>query len=76
MRCMYICMCNAVTDRDIRRAVAEGVRTFAELQQRTRCSTTCGCCMGEARACFKEALHAEEARADARPIGLPVFAAA
>lgn len=76
MRGMYICMCNAVTDRDIRRAVADGVRTFAQLQQRTRCSTTCGCCMSEARACFKDALRVEEAGADARPLELPAFAAA
>ena len=33
MRGMYICLCNAVTDHDIRREVADGVRTFAQLQQ-------------------------------------------
>lgn len=76
MRGMYICMCNAVTDHDIRQAVADGVRTFAELQMRTHCSTTCGCCMTEARACFKEALRAEQPTANARPLALPVFAAA
>lgn len=76
MRGMYICMCNAVTDRDIRHAVADGVRTFAQLQQRTQCSTTCGCCMGEARACFQQALRDEQAKAVSVPLGLPVFAAA
>jgi bacterioferritin-associated ferredoxin len=48
IRTMYICMCNAVTDHDIRRAAADGVR-FAELQTRTGCSDCCGCCESEAR---------------------------
>jgi bacterioferritin-associated ferredoxin len=46
---MYICLCNAVTDHDIRREVADGVHSFAELQARTGCSDCCGCCEREAR---------------------------
>lgn len=46
---MYVCVCNAVTDRDIRRAVEEGVETFEQLQARTGCSGCCGCCEVEAR---------------------------
>jgi bacterioferritin-associated ferredoxin len=41
---MYICLCNAVTDHDIRREAADGVRSFAELQARTGCSDCCGYC--------------------------------
>ncbi|BBD78858.1 (2Fe-2S)-binding protein [Aerosticca soli] len=54
---MYICLCRAVTDRDIRRAVDEGARSFAQLQERTGCSTCCGCCSADARACLDEALE-------------------
>ena len=53
---MYICMCNAVTDHDIRREAAAGVQTFAELQARTGCSDCCGCCEPEARATLETAL--------------------
>ncbi|MEI7035367.1 (2Fe-2S)-binding protein [Fulvimonas yonginensis] len=53
---MYICLCNAVTDHDIRRAAAEGVRSFDELQARTGCSDCCGCCEAEARATLESAL--------------------
>ncbi|MCE5233309.1 MAG: (2Fe-2S)-binding protein [Mizugakiibacter sp.] len=53
---MYVCICNAVTDRDIRRAVEAGVRGFAELQARTGCSTTCGCCEPLARQVLSEAV--------------------
>ena len=53
---MYICLCNAVTDHDIRREAADGVRTFNELQSRTGCSDCCGCCESEARATFDSAV--------------------
>jgi bacterioferritin-associated ferredoxin len=54
---MYICMCNAVTDGDIRRAASEGVHQFAELQARTGCSDCCGCCEQEARATLDMAVQ-------------------
>ena len=53
---MYICLCNAITDHDIRRAAADGVRSFSELQARTGCSDCCGCCEGEARSTLKDAM--------------------
>ncbi|MEO8777627.1 MAG: (2Fe-2S)-binding protein [Rhodanobacter sp.] len=55
MRAMYICMCHAVTDHDIRREAAAGVQTFDELQERTGCGDCCGCCQDEARATFVQA---------------------
>lgn len=69
MRAMYICLCNAVTDHDIRRAAAEGVRSFAELQARTGCSDCCGCCETEARATLNKAI--EQVTLD-----LPIFVTA
>jgi len=71
MRGMYICLCNAVTDHDIRREVADGVRTFAELQARTGCSDCCGCCESEARACLAQAIGQHESA-----VALPAFVAA
>lgn len=56
MRGMYICLCNAVTDHDIRRVAADGVHSFAELQARTGCSDCCGCCEQEARATLDKAV--------------------
>ena len=50
-------MCNAVTDGDIRRAAAEGVHHFADLQARTGCSDCCGCCEQEARATLDKAVQ-------------------
>ena len=41
---MYVCVCNAVSERAIREAVEGGVRTYGELQAETGCGTCCGCC--------------------------------
>ena len=41
---MYVCICNAVTERTIREAAASGVRTLSELSRRTGCSDCCGTC--------------------------------
>ena len=41
---MYVCVCNAVTDSDIRDAVDNGVCTIRQLRQKTGCTSTCGCC--------------------------------
>ena len=45
---MYVCICNGVTDHQIREAAANGCRTVAELTMRTGCGATCGSCLGMA----------------------------
>ena len=66
---MYVCMCNGVTDRTIRKAVDDGVRTLAELQRRTGCSGSCGSCAELAEEILRDALSR-------RAFALPVLAAA
>lgn len=51
---MYICICHAVTDRQIRAAIAEGVRSMRELRLKLGVCSSCGKC-GE---CAKELLDA------------------
>jgi len=45
---MFVCVCNAVTDRDIRRQAALGVDSLDELRLRTGCADCCGQCAEEA----------------------------
>jgi bacterioferritin-associated ferredoxin len=45
---MIICICKAVNDRAIRRAVAEGHDTFDALQFELGVGTCCGKCVGAA----------------------------
>jgi bacterioferritin-associated ferredoxin len=54
---MYICICNAVTDSDIRQAVDGGVRNLRQLKQQTGCSTGCGNCQQAAREALNDALR-------------------
>lgn len=56
---MYVCVCNAVTDRQIRRAVRGGVLTFEQLQAVLQVSTCCGRCEPFARTVLAEAVAAE-----------------
>jgi bacterioferritin-associated ferredoxin len=54
---MYICICNAVTDRDIKRAVEDGACSLNCLQETLAVSTCCGQCAENATACLERALH-------------------
>jgi len=47
---MYVCVCNAITDREIRGAVALGARSLADLQSTLGVATCCGRCADCARA--------------------------
>lgn len=44
---MYVCMCEAVTDHEIRSAVEDGASTVAEVMACTRAGTRCGACRSE-----------------------------
>ena len=41
---MYVCVCNAVTDREIRGAVKLGARSLADLQDTLGVATCCRRC--------------------------------
>jgi len=73
IRPMYVCVCNAVRDRDLREAAASGVRCFDELKRRTGVSTCCGRCEDTARQVFSAALEPRERSsvADLMPGALP-----
>ncbi|MCB1553684.1 MAG: (2Fe-2S)-binding protein [Xanthomonadales bacterium] len=41
---MYVCLCAAVTEKDIEQQFGEGVDSLDALASRTGCGTVCGCC--------------------------------
>ena len=53
---MYVCVCNAVTDSDIRDAVDDGVHTLKHLRRTTGCGSTCGNCEEMAAEVLRQAL--------------------
>ena len=59
---MIVCVCHRVSDRDIQRAVASGVRCFEVLQDDTCLASSCGCCHDCAREVFDAAVVASPVR--------------
>lgn len=41
---MYVCICNGITDKQIRQAAESGVEDFWELQRRLGVASGCGSC--------------------------------
>lgn len=41
---MFVCICNAVTDHQIKETVAAGAVTLSDLQAQLGVATCCGCC--------------------------------
>ena len=60
---MYICVCNAITDREIRQCAELGAQTFDELRDCLGVATCCGKCEGTAREIFSERGLCANARA-------------
>ena len=58
---MYVCICNGVTDHQIRDATAAGVRSMAELTMRTGCGAACGTCVDMATAILEANAPARQA---------------
>jgi len=58
---MYVCVCNAVTDREIRGAVKLGVCTLDDLSATLGVATCCRRCTDCARQVLDEALGARPA---------------
>ncbi|MFP7723097.1 (2Fe-2S)-binding protein [Lysobacter sp. A3-1-A15] len=52
---MYVCICNGVTERDIRQAAEAGCRSLPELTMRTGAGANCGSCVDMAASLLDEA---------------------
>ncbi len=54
---MYICICKAVTDREIREAVQDGATTVRSLRKQLGCTGQCGKCKQQVREIRDETLR-------------------
>jgi len=52
---MYVCVCKAVTDQQIRKAAEDGARTLSDLRRELGVTLDCGRCASCAQQCLKEA---------------------
>lgn len=51
---MYVCICKAVTEAQIHRAIENGATRLRDLQQELGVATQCGACAGCARGLLSE----------------------
>lgn len=63
---MYVCVCMAVTDRQIREAAAAGARNLKDLRRDLGVTSECGSCATHARRCLAEAIERQRQAARAK----------
>ncbi len=51
---MYVCICNGITDRQIREAIAEGASSVEELHDTLGVASQCGSCSEHALSLIHE----------------------
>ena len=56
---MYVCICNAITDKQIRKAAKAGVKDLWDLQRELGVASGCGSCKDVASDILRE--HREQA---------------
>ena len=57
---MYVCICNGVTDHEIRQAAEAGCKTMAELTMRTGAGACCGSCVEAATELLEQSRAVQE----------------
>ena len=61
---MYVCICHAVTDREIRTCIEEGADSMRDLRKKLCVGTGCGKCARDVRALLNETKNANGAALD------------
>ncbi len=52
---MYVCVCKAVTEREVHEAIRDGARSLRDLRTDLGIIEECGRCAGCARQCLRDA---------------------
>lgn len=50
---MYVCICKAVTEQQIRQAIAEGAESVAQLREKLEVTGNCGSCIESVMECLQ-----------------------
>ncbi|MEM6514114.1 MAG: (2Fe-2S)-binding protein [Pseudomonadota bacterium] len=65
---MYVCICNAVTDKEIRQAAKAGTTSLSALQEELGVAMNCGSCADDAAAILRQARSGKPALSYPKPI--------
>ena len=61
---MYVCVCNAVTEREVEHAIDGGAITVQQLRDILRVTASCGTCQDHIEACLEKKISAQIESAD------------
>lgn len=64
---MYVCICQAVTERRIRQEIAAGARNLLDLKRTLGIGIRCGACEAQAEEVLEEELPPDNGEAPAAP---------
>jgi len=51
---LYVCVCNAVTEREVDAVIAAGANSIKDLNRELSIGSQCGACVGCAKACLSK----------------------
>lgn len=54
---MYVCVCNKVTDKQLKKAVENGAHSIGALQQALSVGSNCGTCLETAQSILSDSLN-------------------
>ena len=54
---MYVCVCNAVTEAEIQKAIDEGAETLKDLREKLLVTGNCGSCLSTVQQCLEQSRH-------------------
>ena len=57
---MYVCLCYAVTEKELDAAIEGGARSLGELEERLHVSSCCGACVRSIEECLARRVAADE----------------
>lgn len=63
---MFICICNAITERQVQAAVTQGAHTLSDLQAQLGVAACCGCCAETATEYLPGGRYARQAAVEVR----------
>lgn len=69
---MYVCVCNAVTEKQIFNAVKKGAKTVKHLKDTLGVASECTSCVGCAKSCLKAAHETLKQQQHQKPTFMPV----
>lgn len=66
---MLVCLCKAVTERELRALARQGARTLEDVARETHAGSDCGACKGQIQAILDEEYAARVESASSAPAG-------